>query len=139
MGTRADFYIGRGLESQWVGSIAFDGYPDGISDGVLKATNKQEYLSRLAAFFADRDDVSLPQDGWPWPWSDSTTSDYAYALDDGKVWAHGSCWFDPAMDEPEDGELGIFPDMSTAKQRERFGKHSGVVMVERTPEGYRVT
>lgn len=35
MGTRADFYVGRGTEAEWIGSIALDGYPDGIPDDGL--------------------------------------------------------------------------------------------------------
>ena len=27
MGTRADFYVGRGDAAEWIGSIAYDGYP----------------------------------------------------------------------------------------------------------------
>ena len=30
MGTRADFYIGKGTDAEWLGSIAWNGYPDGI-------------------------------------------------------------------------------------------------------------
>jgi hypothetical protein len=30
MGTRADFYIGRGTEAEWLGSVAWDGYPGGV-------------------------------------------------------------------------------------------------------------
>jgi hypothetical protein len=29
MGTRADFYVGRGKDAEWLGSVAFDGYPSG--------------------------------------------------------------------------------------------------------------
>jgi hypothetical protein len=37
MGTRADFYIGCGRDSEWIGSIAWDGYPDGLSDLLKKS------------------------------------------------------------------------------------------------------
>lgn len=33
MSTRADFYVGRGAEAEWIGSISWDGYPDGVDDG----------------------------------------------------------------------------------------------------------
>jgi hypothetical protein len=29
MGTRADFYVGRGETAEWLGSIAWDGNPGG--------------------------------------------------------------------------------------------------------------
>lgn len=30
MGTRADFYVGKGPNAEWLGSTAMDGYPEGI-------------------------------------------------------------------------------------------------------------
>jgi hypothetical protein len=30
MGTRADFYVGRGPDAEWLGSVAMDGYPSGV-------------------------------------------------------------------------------------------------------------
>jgi hypothetical protein len=37
--------------------------------------------------FGDRDNgPSPPEVGWPWPWEDSNTTDYAYAWDEGRVW-----------------------------------------------------
>jgi hypothetical protein len=115
MGTRADFYVGRGETAEWVGSIAWDGYPEGIMphaaekkrawvDGPLMpaaakwpvgahlfdATTEQEFRERVARFFEYREDVTLPENGWPWPWENSQTTDYAYAFDGGKVYA--SCF-----------------------------------------------
>jgi hypothetical protein len=40
MGTRADFYIaieGETPHLEWLGSIAFDGYPEGIPPSVWRA------------------------------------------------------------------------------------------------------
>ena len=31
MGTRADLYIGRGTDAEWIGSVAWDGYPSGLA------------------------------------------------------------------------------------------------------------
>jgi hypothetical protein len=85
MGTRADFYLGKGKDAQWLGSIAWDGYPVGIDDAVLDAKTEQDYLAALSAFLAKQEDTTLPEQGWPWPWDNSCTTDYAYAFDDGKV------------------------------------------------------
>src|SRR5688500_6281329 len=95
MGTRADSYVGRGKDAKWVGSIPFDGYPDGIDKKVLKAKTEAKFLEAINGFFGDR--ATLPSMGWPWPWDDSGTTDYAYAFDSGKVWASrfGHAWFDP--------------------------------------------
>ncbi len=92
MGTRADFYIGRGPDAKWLGSIAYDGYPDGISvdnnpesSHMLGAETEEEFREELSKFFKIRDDLTLPEQGWPWPWENSSTTDYAYAFDDGHV------------------------------------------------------
>ncbi len=134
MGTRADFYIGRGAQAEWVGSIAWDGYPDGLKKPLLRATTKDEFMQRLEEFWTDRDDVTRPQDGWPWPWNNSATTDYAYAFDDGKVWASafGNAWFDPLKPQPEephdDGSV-VFPDMTHLKNNPPLGsKKSGLTV-----------
>ena len=94
MGTRADFYLGRGKNATWLGSIAWDGYPDGIPDNVLNAKDESFYLSELKRFFKTRNDLTLPDEGWPWPWDDSRTTDYAYAFDSGQVYiaCYGYKW-----------------------------------------------
>jgi hypothetical protein len=68
-------------------------------------------------------DATRPEDGWPWPWEDSRTTDYAYAFDNGKVWAScfGYAWFDPLEEEPEDDgneKVAVFPKLGLD------GKHS---------------
>jgi hypothetical protein len=63
MGTRAYFYVGRGKQAEWIGSIAWDG--DEIPDAVAKAKTEKTYRKRVAEFFADRDDATLPESGWP--------------------------------------------------------------------------
>jgi hypothetical protein len=138
MGTRADFYLGRGENAEWLGSIAWDGHPDSIDTEVLSATDEGGYRAELAKFFEPRDDVTLPERGWPWPWDTSATTDYAYALDEGRMWASrfGGTWFaiDLAADclgEPdrprEGGPAAIFPDMS-ARKNVRMDRGSGRIM-----------
>ncbi len=137
MGTRADFYIGRTDQAEWIGSIAFDGYPSGIDHdafAVFRATTEDSYRAAVKAMFADRGDVTLPPMGWPWPWNDSGTTDYAYAFDGGTV--YGSCfgapWFEVRAGDPDDGtETGptpTFPDMSAYKNV-AYGPRSGVIIV----------
>lgn len=136
MGTRADFYIGRGMEARWLGSVAMDGYPDGIPLPVRAAKTQGAFEDALAAFAQGCNHWSSPADGWPWPWKNSLTTNYAYAYDDGQVWA--SCFghgWDPA-DEPEPegdeyegrGKTATFPDMSDV-QRVTFGKRSGMMLI----------
>lgn len=134
MGTRADFYVGRGEIAEWLGSIAWDGYPSGIDLELLGSATDGEFRERLKKFFQGREDVTLPEAGWPWPWDDSQTTDYAYAFDQGGVHASafGSSWFDPKQPEPEDLKTkeAVFPDMKKV-QNVTFGKRSGVVVVQR--------
>lgn len=134
MGTRADFYIGRGEKAKWLGSIAWDGYPGGILPELLKSESVKDYRTNLKKFFRDRNDVTLPKNGWSWPWLDSNTTDYAYAFDKGKVWASGFGreWFDPLKEEPKiedrDGRRQVFPNMK-GKQKVTLGKRSGLIVL----------
>lgn len=154
MGTRADFYVGRGLSAEWLGSIAWDGYPDGIPDQIRRATDEAVFRAEVAAFLQREESATKPEDGWPWPWEDSRTTDYAYAFDSGEVFAScfGHPWFNAARGEPPEppepgddddslvvGELLTagthpavakveFPDMS-ARRRVTFGKRSGLIVI----------
>ena len=130
MGTRADFYVGRGEHAEWLGSIAWDGYPRGIDKQVLGCQSEEAFRHAVATFLAGRENKTLPEQGWPWPWMDSSTTDYAYAFDEGQVWAASEGWFDPNKPEPDDaGPPAVFPDMSKGKQREKFGAHSGILVI----------
>lgn len=143
MGTRADFYAEpEPGKLAWLGSIAWDGYPSGVDESVLKATDAETYQTEVAKFLK-REDGTTPDEGWPWPWEDSRTTDYAYLFRDGKVFASsfGYDWFVVDLDkvnggEPmtEDGDHagskmadGIFPDM-TDVQNVTYGKRSGLLI-----------
>lgn len=137
MGARADFYIGRGKDAEWLGSIAWDGYPSGVDrPGLLDASDESGFRGAVLEEIAGREDGTKPEDGWPWPWDTSDTTDYAYAFDDGRV--HGSCfggnWFDPNGPKDEDGDQiesdvpAAFPDMSSRKNV-NFGDRSGVIFI----------
>lgn len=134
MGTRADFYIGRGPNAEWLGSIAMDGYPSGIPDTVLCAVSESLFRKLLGRFFADKHHHTPPEQGWPWPWNDSRTTNYAYAFDTGEVWASnfGCEWFRASEPEPEDEseeKTAVFPDMSARKNVAWYGPRSGQLVV----------
>jgi hypothetical protein len=100
---------------------------------LFDSTTPEEFEERLAQFFANRTDVTLPERGWPWPWDDSCTTDYAYALDGGKVWASsfGSAWFDPHQEESEenhDRKSATFPNMKS-RANVRFDRGSGLIIL----------
>lgn len=133
MGTRADFYIGRGLSAEWIGSVAMDGYPEGLADPpVLHATSEGEFRDLVARVLSHRDDATRVSDGWPWPWTTSATTDYAYAFDRGGVWASsfGGPWFRPQHGDQSGpahaSGRAVFPDMS-AVQRVTLGRRSGLL------------
>lgn len=133
MGTRADFYVWKGADAEWLGSIGWDGYPDGIDDAVKQATTEPQFREALAAFAKTRDDWTAPADGWPWPWEDSRTTDYAYAFSDGAVL--GSCfgheWFKATEKEPElndDPKVAVFPDMKK-RAAVTMGRRSGIIVI----------
>jgi len=133
MGTRVDFYVGRGQQAEWLGSYPYDGYPDGIDAAVLAATEESEFRKAVADFLGgdNAENATLPEQGWPWPWDDSRTTDYSYAFDGGKTWAscYGHKWFDPLGPQPEmRGAKEVFPDMKDRKNV-TLGPRSGVIVL----------
>lgn len=132
MGTRADFYKGRGEEAEWLGSIAWDGYPEGVPSNVVKAATEKEFDEAVNEL-KKRKDWTSPEEGWPWPWNDSHTTDYAYAWD-GKVYAggFGGHWHDTKNEVDEDKweklEPAIYPNMKERKNVQ-FGEKSGTIIL----------
>jgi hypothetical protein len=115
MGTRADFYIGAGKKMEWLGSVAWDGYEydENEKHPIRTAKNEKEYRARVNKEIEGRDDGTKPEDGWPWPWNDSSTTDYAYTFIGGK------------FRTLPDGTS--FPDMSKIKNV-TLGSRSGVMI-----------
>lgn len=151
MGTRADFYVRQG-SMKWLGSKAYNGYPDEIPEKVLKAGTAEEFEAETEAFLRTQDDATFPAEGWPWPWNDSCRTDYAYIFEHGKVMA--SCFgrklFDPlkyeeeGWEEDEDVEEyykkieGYFPDMSAIKNVKLGGNGSGLMVINARKDGTEV-
>lgn len=133
MGTRADFYVGRGLAAEWLGSIAWDGYPDGLPADFEHQRTEAAWREAVERFFVEREDVTRPDQGWPWPWETSHTTDYSYAFDAGCVWfaSFGHRWhlFGTPESEEEDGAKNCaFPNMKS-RQSVVFGKRSGILIM----------
>lgn len=145
MGTRADFYIETDGQLEWQGAIAWDGYcvsesegdTDSVEKNVLLATDPESFKTALKAFAETRDDWTAPEEGWPWPWEDSRTTDFAYVHKNGKldVYIFGR----PhridgeflVQDEDSDEEVpkwNGFPNMKD-RQNVQYGKKSGVIIV----------
>ena len=108
MGTRADFWVRDKLHKMtWIGSIAYDGYPEGIEDNILKSKTAPAFTKNVHTFMTARMkpcntckgtgndptgkhsicidcpamDATFTHEGWPWPWETSETTDYAYIFD----------------------------------------------------------
>lgn len=114
MGTRADFYVGQGPEAEWLGSVAWDGYEwaDETDNPIRQAKTEEEYRKAVSELIAYRDDGTKPEMGWPWPWDDSGTTDFAYFWDGSEVkWE----WEKP------------YPDMK-ARKNVTMGDRSGLMM-----------
>jgi hypothetical protein len=136
MGTRADFYVGKGKDAEWLGSIAWDGYE--TADEIDSATTEEGYRSAVSSFLASRDDATLPEQGWPWPWNDSSITDCSYWFFEDKVWEEVGKRYIVRGTMPEDeeeqteliakGELIEFPDMS-ARKNVTLGSRSGLVIL----------
>jgi hypothetical protein len=143
MGTRADYYVGVGPAAEWLGSTAWDGYPCGLFDPGQpeNITTEEEWRKFVADCIASRDDFTDPSDGWPWPWENSRTTDYAYTFHNGCVQAcsFGHFWFEPNSEletwgEPDaeswdDVDEGVeFPNMSD-RQNVQWGSRKGGIMI----------
>lgn len=114
MGTRADFYVGSGPQAEWLGSVAWDGYQWAEDDNPLASSRTEEaFREAVAQVLTSRKDATLPVHGWPWPWDDSSITDYAYYFAEGKV----------AWDDRDD-----WPDMS-ARKHVTFGPRSGILLL----------
>lgn len=118
MGTRADFWI-WGEQPEWLGSVGWDGYEwaEEPTHPIHRVMDEATYRQVVAGILADRDDATLPEQGWPWPWETSETTDYAYWLEPqtGRV-----RWTDPP---------GEWPDMSAGPRRDLHGPHSGFIVI----------
>lgn len=148
MGTRADFYVGRGANAEWIGSIGWDGYPDGNPEVVLDAKDEGEFRAKVAELL-EKEDGTTPAMGWPWPWDNSNTTDYSYAFDGGEVWitcyGHGwntvPDWRKAAADEEGDGDMKAdkipdseWPDMKKIKNVTLDPARSGVMVFGGAPK-----
>jgi len=88
MGTRSDFYIGRGENAQWLGSYGWDGHPESMPEALLRSKTVKKFTEAVLAYIEENEGI-LPDAGWPWPWDDSNLTDHAYAFDNGEVLISG--------------------------------------------------
>jgi hypothetical protein len=134
MGTRADFYIGQGQDAEWLGSVGFDGC-DWVNDptsDLMLAKSPDEFRAAVVIIQAERRDFTAPEDGWPWPWENSKTTDYAYVFYEGKTnvysFGHEITLNDDQEIKDESPKVDWFPDMKS-RQNIQYGVKSGLIIV----------
>lgn len=134
MGTRADFYIGEGETAEWLGSVAYDGYEwqeRGKACSLWVANTENDFRKAVNDISNERKDFTAPEEGWPWPWEDSRTTDYAYCFtSDGlKIFRFGHLVIEGGdEDEENDTPKSPFPDMKE-RQNVQLGEKSGLIVV----------
>ena len=133
MGARADFYVGRGEQAEWLGSIAWDGYPSGVPMPVLGAATETLFRQAVEEILATEESATRPDQGWPWPWEDSRTTDFSYAWDAlvyvscfGHEWQPAAA-YDP--DREDAGKTAVFPRFGGREQRVDYGRRSGAIFL----------
>ncbi|WP_020499942.1 hypothetical protein [Sciscionella marina] len=98
--TTNDFYLGRGAEAEWLGSIHLqDCACDALHD-IASASTAGEFTTMVTAFLNEAEShhlgtVTYPGDLWPWPWPTSHGTDHVLAFDTDAVWTsmRGQPWF----------------------------------------------
>jgi hypothetical protein len=122
MGTRADFYVKNDDQVEWLGSVAWDGYEwaEKADCPLMMATSQEEFQVAVKELSA-REDWTSPEHGWPWPWDDSSTTDFSYVFDGStKAYEFGTA---------KDGNSLDWPDMSERKNV-TMGPRSGLIVFE---------
>lgn len=129
MGTRADFYVGTGVDAEWLGSVALDGYEwqESPDCPLMQATTEDEFRAAVKDIATDRKDWTSPDQGWPWPWDDSFTTDRQYAFTDGKTQDFNWGKLPPKNEDDEPEKTVNWPNMKDRKNV-TFGERSGVMV-----------
>ena len=138
IGTCADFYVDKGWQAEYMGSLRFDGYPLGIEEPILKAGNELDYRNAVTDLITRRRDGNHAEQGWPHLWADSGLTDYSYTfVRTNGVYGHveasrwGMGWFRVDLNQLEprmiQRECCLFPDMHSKEHRsgQLYGKQGG--------------
>jgi hypothetical protein len=80
MSSKADFYIKRGNELEWQGSIMWGGNERSIPTSITQSCSELEFTMALTYFLDGKKDAVRPPTRWPWHWHSSKMTDYAYIM-----------------------------------------------------------
>ena len=76
---KADFYVGMGKESEWIGSVSKCGEIWALSTQILIQVNKTMYEELVVEYINFCEGIVANHVcQWPWPWADSRMTDYSY-------------------------------------------------------------
>lgn len=85
MSTKANFYAGHGPDARWLGSLQYDANPGGVASVppgrlALSATDSATFAEAVKDVLVVGEETGVgyafhPDDGWRWPWPDSTMID----------------------------------------------------------------
>lgn len=126
MGTRALFWMGdpTDLENrEWLGAIAWDGYPSGVAE-LAEVTTEEQFRDFVKGLHGRRD-FAHPGQGFPYPWDDDIfVTDLNYWFKDGVY----GCWFhDPSYpfaallgNKDSDEDLEDYPKRGPVPATEKY-------------------
>lgn len=92
MSEKTDFYLGRGHDAQWLGSLQWDCEPDNLlrvpaGRRALTATDETTYRAAVADLFCTWETEGIGEayprhrSGWPWPWPTSHVNSWIITFD----------------------------------------------------------
>lgn len=107
MGTPADFYIGKGKQARYLGTVYMDGYPKGLDRAVRNAKTPTEFRCAVNNMLLGGRSAGVPFEVQSEPEAsrkDRTLVQYTYVFDNGKVQAshNGNRWFLASKKEPKE-------------------------------------
>lgn len=107
--TKADFFLGRGDNSVWLGSVGSHGRPETLNREIVRAESEAAFTIAVGSMVQTLPQGVWPELGWPWRWPNSGQTDYTYVFDDGQIfvsvavgpWFHLRPWKkEEASDKP---------------------------------------
>ncbi len=129
MALRGDFYLGRGKQSVWLGSISHEVASHDLAHYFEGVTSELEFREALANVFLKYGEIKAAM-GWPWPWGTSAGTGLVGAFDDGHVWVcdYNRTWQSLSgtactESSPNAGlTVAVFPDMASQEEATAEGR-----------------
>jgi hypothetical protein len=93
--TKADYFLGHGRESIWLGFVGSHGRPETLNRAIRCAASGEAFRREVGAMPRTLPQGVWPELGWPWQFPTSERTHYTYAFDDGEIFVSvsGGPWF----------------------------------------------